>query len=86
MEERRGFRGWLVDLLAGGIAGGVVGAIVAVNIVIFAGIDRGYEATIPEVFRENAAVGVLAVAVLVAGPILGVLTARAIRRRRHAAG
>jgi len=78
----RALRGWVVDVLVGGILGGVAGAIAAVNIVIFAGIERGYEATIAEVFRESAPLGVLTVAVLVAGPILGVVIARAIRRQR----
>ena len=78
----RAFRGWVVDLLVGGILGGVAGAIAAVNIVIFAGIEHGYEASIAEVFEESAPLGVLTVAVLVAGPILGVVIARAIRRRK----
>jgi hypothetical protein len=74
-------RHWLVDLVVGGIAGGVVGAIVAVNVVIYAGIEGGYEATIPEVFRENAFVGLVTVAILGSGPVLGVLVARRLRRR-----
>lgn len=65
-----------------GIAiGGLVGAIVAVNIVIYAGIERGYEASIPDVFRQNALVGVLTVATLIAGPVVGVLVMRRRRRR-----
>ena len=68
--------------IVGAILGFVVGAIVAVNVVIFSGIDRGYEASIPEVFRENAFVGVLTVAVLVSGPILGVIVSRRSRRGR----
>lgn len=75
-------RGWVIDVLVGGIVGGVAGAIVAVNVVIFAGVERGYEATIAEVFRESVPLGVLTIAVLAAGPILGVVIARAIRRQR----
>jgi len=76
--------GWFVDIVAGGIVGGVAGAIVAVNLVIYAGIDRGYEATIAEVFRQSVVVGVFTVAVLVAGPVVGVWIARRLRRRRSA--
>jgi hypothetical protein len=83
MSGKDSVRGWLVDVLVGGIVGGVAGAVVAVNVVIFAGIDRGYEATIPEVFRENTLVGVVVVMILVTGPVLGVITARRLRRRRQ---
>jgi len=75
-------REWLVDALVGIVVGGVVGAIVAVNIVIYAGIERGYEATIAGVFRRNVVVGVLTVSALIAGPIAGVVLMR--RRRRRA--
>lgn len=75
-------RGWLVDVLLGGIVGGLVGAVVAVNVVIYSGIEGGYEATIPEVFRQSALVGVITMTVLVAGPIVGVIAAREMRKRR----
>ncbi len=74
-----GTRGWVLDVLLGGVPGGVLGAIVAVNIVIFSGIDRGYEASIPEVFRENVVVGTVVVLVLLAGPVLGVWAVRRLR-------
>lgn len=77
-----GRRGWLVDLLVGGIVGGVVGAIVAVNFVIYVGIDRGYEASIPDVFQQNVLAGIVTVAILVAGPVAGVVVARRLRARR----
>lgn len=67
-------------MVVGGMAGGIVGVIVAVNVVIFSGIERGYESSLEEVFRYNAAVGVLVVALWVVGPVLGVIAAR--RRRR----
>lgn len=82
-SRKDSLRGWLVDVLVGGIVGGVAGAIVAVNVVIFTGIDRGYEATIPEVFRENTLVGVVVIMILVTGPVLGVTIARRLRRRRQ---
>lgn len=75
-------RGWVLDLVVGGLTGGIVGAIVAVNVVIFAGTDRGYESSPAEVFGQNALVGVLVVVVLLGGPVLGVVTARRIRRGR----
>ena len=75
-------RGWVLDIVVGLLAGGSVGAVVAVNVVIFAGTDRGYEASLADVFRQNALVGLLVVAVLFAGPVLGVMIARRVRRRR----
>lgn len=75
-------RTWLVDLVVGGVVGGITGAIVAVNIVIFSGTEDGYEASIAQVFRENPVVGVITVAVLVAGPVVGVILARRMRRAR----
>lgn len=71
--------GWLTDLLVGGIAGGVVGAIISVNLVIFSGVDEGYQAGLGDVFRHNPAVGVLALAILIGAPVTGVILAR--RRR-----
>lgn len=80
--ERSRIRGWLVDVLAGGIVGGVTGAIVAVNVVIFSGVDRGYQASLREVFDHSPILGVVVVMVLAAGPVLGVLVARRQRGRR----
>ena len=77
-------REWLFDGLLGGLVGGVMGAIVAVNFVIFSGMERGYESTIPEVFRQNWLVGMVTVMILAAGPILGMWMMR--RRRRRAVG
>ena len=75
-------RGWLADTLVGGAVGGVVGAIVAVNFVIFIGIERGYEASITDVFRQNVIAGIVTVTVLVVGPVLGVVGARRLRGKR----
>lgn len=76
-------KGWLTDILIGGIAGGLIGAIVAVNVVIYSGIERGYESTIPEVFRESGLTGAVVVAILTAGPLVGVWIARRLRRQRN---
>jgi hypothetical protein len=78
-------RGWLFDLLVGGVIGVIAGAVAAVNLVIYVGIEDGYEATIVEVFAQSPVVGVVTVGVLLAGPIVGVLLARRIRRRRISA-
>ncbi|MCJ7724850.1 MAG: hypothetical protein MUP76_00470 [Acidimicrobiia bacterium] len=75
-------RALLIDLVVGGIVGGIAGAIVAVNVVIFSGIEDGYEASISEVFRENPVVGIVTVAILIAGPVAGVVLARRMRRTR----
>lgn len=66
-------------MLFGAVVGAVVGAIAAVNVVIFSGMEEGYETSLPEVFRQNSLVGVAAVGLLVAGPIVGAFVAR--RRR-----
>jgi membrane protein DedA with SNARE-associated domain len=81
---RRTTRRWLIDGLAGALLGGIAGAVAAVNVVIYAGIEGGYEANLAEVFRQSVPVGIAAVALLVAGPIVGVLVARRRRRRRRA--
>ncbi len=59
----------------GALIGLVLGAIASINVVIFSGIEDGYEATPAQVFEENALVGTIAVLVLGAGPLLGVLVA-----------
>lgn len=72
--------GWVTDGFVGVILGGVISAIVAVNVVIYAGIEDGYEASIGDVFDESLLIGLVTVAILVGGPILGVVL---MRRRRH---
>jgi uncharacterized membrane protein len=72
--------GWLRDLSIGVVAGGIVGAIAAVNFVIFSGMERGYESTIAEIFRQSVVAGIVTVGLLLAGPIVGVWLMR--RRRR----
>ena len=71
----------ITDVVVGAILGLAVGAIIAVNVVITAGVDRGYQATIPEIFDESIILGVITVAILAAGPVVGVIVARRIRKR-----
>ncbi len=70
-----------IALLVGGIIGAVIGAIVAVNIVIFAGPDQGYESRPSDVYEHSPVLAVVTVAVLVAGPIAGAAIARRMRSR-----
>lgn len=86
VEQPRHRRGWIIDIVAGVTIGALVSAIVAVNVVIFAGIDDGYEASLSEVFAQNKLVGVLTVGILFAGPILGVVYLRRQRDRRSQPG
>ncbi len=79
-----GTRGWIIDIVVGGIVGAIVGAIVAVNVVIYSGIDDGYEATLGDVFDQYPIVGVVAVVVLLLGPLVGIGVARFLRGRRSA--
>ena len=74
---------WLIDLLAGVLVGGVVGGIVAVNLVIYSGLERGYQTSLPEVFEVNLVLGMIVVTVLILFPALGVLIARRRRARRN---
>lgn len=76
-------RGWFLDLIVGIVLGGVVGAIVAVNFVIYTGVEDGYQASIADVFDHNALIGLITVAFLIGGPILGVVLARRQRRRSY---
>ena len=75
-------KGWLVDLTVGGLVGGLVGAVAAVNFVIYTGIEQGYEASLVEVFQYSLNAGIVTVMILIAGPVLGVLTARRLRTKR----
>lgn len=79
-------RQWLVDITVGGVIGGIVGGIAAVNVVIYSGVDRGYQASITEVFEYSPLVGIATLLILVAGPMLGVVVARRVRRQREGAG
>ncbi len=59
-----------------GVAVGVVaGAVAALNIAIWFGTDRGYEASVAELFDHNPVVAILYVACLIVGPGLGAYVA-----------
>jgi hypothetical protein len=74
-------RQWLADCILGGTVGFIVSAVIAVNVVIFSGMSRGYETSIPQVFEQNRVIGVVASALLIIGPFAGVFLARRNRRR-----
>lgn len=82
MTERRSSSGWIPDIVVGGLAGGAAGAVLAVNLVIFSGIEPGYQASIPEVFEQNFLIGVLTLILLIGGPVAGVVIARRLRSKR----
>ena len=65
----------------GAILGFAVGAIIAVNVVITAGVDQGYQASLPEIFDESLILGIVIVSILAAGPVLGVIIANRLQRR-----
>ncbi|MGA7097589.1 MAG: hypothetical protein WB245_08490 [Acidimicrobiia bacterium] len=71
-----------MDTLVGVVAGGIVGAIAAVNFIITIGI--GYDVSIGEVFDHSTIAGVVMVLILLAGPVIGVVAMRWLRRRRTA--
>lgn len=80
------FRDWLVDVVFGGLVGSIVGGLVAVNIVIYYGVDRGYEASLTEIFDRSALLGIIVLGTLAAGPVLGVLVAHVQRLKRSSTG
>lgn len=69
-----------IDTALGVIVGGIVGFIVAVNVVIYAGPDSGYESSVDDVFRHSPLTGLVAATALLGGPIIGVVIVR--RRER----
>lgn len=77
-------KAWVADVVVGGLTGLVIGAIVAVNVVIASGVEGGYEASIGDVFDHSPVMGVIVIAIVLAGPAAGVTVARRIRRRREA--
>lgn len=81
--SKHSVRDWVVDVALGSVVGALIGGIVAVNVVIFSGIDDGYQASIGDVFSDNPIIGVLTVAILVAGPFAGIVMMRRRRARRR---
>jgi hypothetical protein len=49
----------------------MVGAVFAVNLVILAGVDAGYEAGLTDVYRQRPIIAVVVVVALVVSPIVG---------------
>ena len=76
-------RHWLVDAGIGAFAGGIIGLILAVNVVIYAGPDQGYESSINDVFEHSIITGLAAIALVIAGPIVGIVIARRLRNQRR---
>lgn len=72
-------RQWAVDIFAGGLLGMLFGWVVAVNVVIFSGVEGGYQAGVAEIFDKSFLLGVVVLIIFFAGPVLGVVVAR--RRR-----
>ena len=72
MEGTRTSTRW-VAAVVGGIVGFVVGAIVAVNVMIFGGAPDGYQTSIADLFSHSPVLGVVVVAIFLAGPVVGVV-------------
>ena len=79
-------RGWLIDVGAGGLIGGIVGLIVAWNLMIYLGVEGGYEASLGDAFEHSVIAGILVTVALVSGPVAGIWVARRQRRRRDFQG
>jgi len=62
-----------VPPLVGGVVGLVVGAIVSVNVMIFGGAPDGYQTSIADLFSHSPVLGVVVVAIFLAGPVVGVV-------------
>ena len=69
--------------LLGALLGGIVGAVLAVNIVIFAGVEGGYEASPSDVFDQRPVAALTILAVLVFSPVVGAFVALKRRRSRR---
>lgn len=83
--SRSDFRGWFVDLVVGGLGGLVIAWIVAVNLVIYLGVEGGYQAGLGDVFGHSVVLGIVVIGIVVAGPALGVTYMKRQRRQRDAA-
>lgn len=73
-----------IALLIGAALGAVIGAIIAVNLLIFSGIEGGYEASLSDAFDQRPWVAITIVVVLTAAPAVGAVAALRLRRRYHA--
>jgi len=63
------------------LGGLVVAVIVILNLHIFVGLKDGYAASPADVFEWSVLLGVVDIALLVAGPVLGIVAASMFRRR-----
>lgn len=75
--------GWVLDIVVGGGVGVLVAAVVTLNLMIYLGPESGYQTSLVELFAHSLPAGLLVTAVLVTGPVLGVLLARRWRRNRQ---
>lgn len=69
--DRPSVRHRAVTGLLGGLLGAIVGAVFAVNLVIFSGVEGGYEASLSDVYHQRPIIAVLVVVALVVSPIVG---------------
>jgi len=63
------------------LSGFVVAVIVILNLHILVGLKNGYAASPANVFEWSVLLGVVDIALLVAGPVLGIVAASRLRRR-----
>ena len=63
------------------LSGFVVAVIVILNLHILVGLKNGYAASPADVFEWSVLLGVVDIALLVAGPVLGIVAASRLRRR-----
>jgi len=63
------------------LGGFVVAVIVILNLHILVGLKDGYAASPADVFEWSVLLGVVDIALLVAGPVLGIVAASRLRRR-----
>lgn len=73
-----------MDVFAGGVIGEIAAVITTWNLAILIGVEGGYEAGIGDVFGHSTLAGILVIAIWIAGPIVGVVLARRVRRNRAA--
>lgn len=77
--ESARYRAW-ASYVVGALVGSALGVIVALNVMIFSGVESGYEAGLGQLFAHSPLAGVLVVIALVTGPVIGVVWARWARR------
>lgn len=63
------------------LGGFVVAAIAILNLHILVGLEDGYAASPADVFQWSVLLGMIDIALLVAGPVLGVIAVSRLRRR-----